>query len=273
MSSLKLQNLVNKKDYIAVKQLELSPKQKSMLKNYASKRRILSISSMLNNTPDYTKKSYKIKQSNVITTYNKYYKRYLKGNYEALGNSTKLLSFYFYSIIPKKNIIGNNLHLYKTQNFKEITKDDISEQVLKRFKKIRQWPHLTLMLFPTFNSGSCHDYNVLRAMHLESKNIEYRIEVSTGTNTFLSHIGLRITKQKQSESYKMLRFLILTLFHAFRTHQTLKYASKDPVLINKLETTVYNIVYSITQDDAESRNILQYIFTRKHNSLRKLSNI
>lgn len=270
MSSLKLQKYINEKNYTAVRKLNVSKAQRFKLKNYAINRKVLSIASLLNDIPDYTKMRYKYKHNPYVKLYEKFYTNYTDGDYTSIGNAAKLMSFYFYSLIPKEDLLGNNLKNFRGQRFSKILTKDIDEKVLKRFKKIRQWPHLTLMLFPKFNSGSCHDYTLLRAMVLEQQNVNYKLEISTGTNTLLSHMNLRKMRSPRKPHCKHLYFLLMTLFHAFRTHQTLKYITKSSKKMRTLENTLYSIILSCTNNETLTLNLLQYLLTRRHSSYNKI---
>ena len=126
------------------------------------------------------------------------------------------------------------------------------------------------MLFPKRNSGSCHDYTLLRAMVLEKHKINYKLEISTGTNTLLSHMNLRKVRSPPKRSNIRIYFLLMTLFHAFRTHQTLKYVSKSGKKLKSLENTLYSIILNCTNDVQLTLNLLQYLLTRRHSSYNKI---
>jgi len=270
MSSLKLENIVNAKNYKKIRTLKISQKQRFQLKNYAVKQKILSIASLLDEIPNYTVHRYRVKKSHIVKKFTRFYQDYMKGDYTAIGNATKVISFYLYSLIPNKNLIGTDLNNFRGQTFSKITEKDINEKVLKRFEKIRQWPHLTLMLFPKHNSGSCHDYTLLRAMLLESQNLNYRLEVYTGTNTLLSHVDLRKVRSPVKTRVRIINFLLLTLFHTFRTHQTLKYITKSSQKMRALENTIYSILYTCTENSTLASNLFQHLLTRRHNSYAKI---
>lgn len=266
-----LKQMVNKKNYNAIRKqsVNISAKNRYKTIDYAVMRKVLSIATILDKVPSYQRK-FTLYNSNIVKKYTHYFELYNDGDYTAIGNAAKIISFYLHSLLPKRNMIGNNLELFHGKTFKTIKKSDVSLKVLRQFKKIRQWPHLSLMLFPEQNNGSCHDYTLLRAMYMESQNQNYKLEVSTGTNTLLSHVNLRKTKSVVKKSMKITNFLLLTLFHTFRTHQTLKYITKSPKKMRKLENALLNIVYSCTQDLGYTYNVVQYILTRRHNSYTKL---
>lgn len=270
MSSLKLKSFVDSKNYVSIRKLNLKPKTRFLLKNYAVKRKALSIATLLNSIPKYEKSRFRVRESSIVKLYVNYFNKYLKCEYTAIGNAAKIISFFLYSLVPKKDLLGDNIYLYGTQSFTNIKQNDIDEKVFKKFKKIRQWPHLTLMLFPTYNSGSCHDQTLLRAMLLEKQNKNYKLEISTGTNTLLSHVNLRIVQKLQTKREKMFNFLLMTLFHTFRTHQTLKFISKNTKKLRKLENTLYSILYKCTNNEDTSLHLLQYLLTRRHNSFEKI---
>jgi hypothetical protein len=152
------------------------------------------------------------------------------------------------------------------QTFSKIRDNDINENTLKKFKKIRQWPHLTLMLFPKHNNGSCHDYTILNAMLYDKKQINYKLDISTGTNTLLSHVTLRKTKYITKIYERKIRFILLSLFHTFRTHQTLKFITKSTKKMRKLENLMYSILMNCLQNEKTALNLMQYLLTRRHNS-------
>tara|TARA_B110000977_G_scaffold201529_1_gene296650 strand:- start:3780 stop:4613 length:834 start_codon:yes stop_codon:yes gene_type:complete len=273
MSSLKFKALIDNKNYKQIRKINVSIAHRLRLRNYASNQRVLSIASLLNNVPNFSKKKYKYRQTSIVKMYTKYSKQYANGDYTAIGNATKLISFYLYGLIPQKDLLGKNLTNFKHQSFSKIAKSDINEKKIKSFKKNRQWPHLTLMLYPKYNRGSCHDYTLLRAMLFERQHKSYKLEISTGTNTFLSHMNVRKIDSKRTTIQKKMSFILMTLFHTFRTYQTLKYVTKSKLKIKSLENTIYSILLNCTQSEMLALALLQYFLTRRHNSFVKIKDV
>lgn len=269
MSSYKYKELINAKNYSKIRKTNFTSAEQESHKQYAVQKRILSIATILNKKPNFTTKRYKMKKSIYVTLYKKYYDKYVSGDFLSLGNATKLISFYLYGLIPDLNLLGNKTHQFKNQRFEPLKKNDINEKTIQRFKKIRQWPHLTLMLFPKHNNGSCHDYTILRAMYLESQRMRYKTNVIVGTNTLFSHIDIRkISVERQN---RKLRFLLLTLFHVFRTYQTLKYITRNRKKLKSLEDTLYSILKKCTNDEMISKKMLQFLLTREKEAYKNIS--
>ena len=58
MSSLKFKALIDNKNYKQIRKINVSIAHRLRLRNYASNQRVLSIASLLNNVPNFSKKKY-----------------------------------------------------------------------------------------------------------------------------------------------------------------------------------------------------------------------
>ena len=119
MSSTKF-NVVNSKNYTAIRKLNVNISKRVQLKNYAVQKKMLSIATLLNNINNFSTKGYKVRKTPIVFKYKMYFDDYMKGDYVALGNATKLMSFFLYDIMPKRNIIGNKLSIFRGKSFNEI---------------------------------------------------------------------------------------------------------------------------------------------------------
>ena len=253
-----LKQLVNSKEYKVIRNSKFTAQNKANLKNYATEKGMLSVVSLLNkdSLPQYRQTNAKVVKRYII-----YFNKYKKGDYTALGNATKLMSFYFANLIGNSYLITDRKKNYEAIKFVKLEATDINEKVLKSFKKIRQWPHLTMYVFPVLNVGSCHDYTILQAMFYEKHNIKYKLYVSGGLNTYMSHIYTR--KVKLQDAYRLPNFLLLSLFHCFRAYQTLKYKLQNKRKVQTLVNTVYTIVYKCTNSSEKAKMYTDFLFSRK----------
>uniref|UniRef100_A0A6C0F837 ATP-grasp domain-containing protein n=1 Tax=viral metagenome TaxID=1070528 RepID=A0A6C0F837_9ZZZZ len=232
------------------------------LQTAALKEKKLSLLSIINSN---NMNNIKTKKTNnqFINQYKKYFEEFKKKNPTSIGNATKLVSYKLYSLINKKHLLGNTniiQKIYMTpKKFIEIKKSEISKSSLKDFNNCVQWPHLTMMLYPDYNIGSCHEYSVLKAMVYYKENRNFKVKLIIGKNSMLSHLDINSTKKEPTYT----DFIILTLFHAFRTYQVLKYLQKDSKKLKILQNLVYSCVLSCVNDENIANKFVRFLLTRK----------
>ena len=123
-----LKQLVNSKEYKVIRNSKFTAQNKANLKNYATEKGMLSVVSLLNkdSLPQYRQTNAKVVKRYII-----YFNKYKKGDYTALGNATKLMSFYFANLIGNSYLITDRKKNYEAENlfFSKFTESSI--QLLK----------------------------------------------------------------------------------------------------------------------------------------------
>lgn len=257
---------IDAKNYSAVRKLVASSSVKQSLRKYAIKKNKLSIATLLNTVKPFQPRKI---QSSFVKGYVKLFKEYENGDYTAIGNATKLTSIFLKGLLTRKHMIGDarNIQAALRAQYEPITGRDITETVLRRFSKTRQWPHLSLITFPKENRGSCHDYVILQAMMFEKKKQKYKVWVETGLNTMMSHVEIANTKEQKVDKSKV--FLLLTLFHSFRTYQVVKYKADDEHAMKTIMNALYTVIVECTKEEEYARQLLRYLLTRRHSAFSK----
>lgn len=256
-----LKVIVDEKDYNKIANLNLNTKTKIKVQNYATSKRALSIATLLNKQNSFN--HYKVKNTKLVKEFYRMFKNYQKGDFENLGNAAKLLSFHFFDL-TKSNFIGNRKKEYEQTKYIKLKKSDITKQILTKFKKNRQWPHLSMYLFPTYNLGSCHDLTLIKAMYNEKVQRPYQLSISLGLNTLQSHIVIHnyVKYNRTSQNEKNIRFLLMSMFHCFRSFQTIKYSVKNKTKLQRFKETIYSILFKCTKNKELSLLLLQFLLTR-----------